>query len=173
MKITKDDFFSHIDTDDWIIVKDVDYAYKKYYNISKGDLLGYFKNKEAIDIFLLNLQFVGKKAFYYFLPNALSYIKNQSQYWQSVDVFEDFSNVEIDDSALSAFEMLPNFIETRFKFYKEVTGEQNVNAIKEFTEWTLHNIDKFDDEIFGNKIETKEEYSKLKKLLTKDLNEQQ
>jgi len=172
MKITKDDFFSNINTNDWIIVLDVNYAYKKYHDISKEDLSRFFKDKESVDLFLLNLQFVGEKAFYYFLPNVLNYIKNQSKYWHSADVFENFGNIEIDDSALSAFEALPNLIETRFKFCKEDTGGQNMNAIKEFTQWALHNIDKFDDEIFENKIETKEEYSRLEKLLSKELNRQ-
>jgi hypothetical protein len=151
---------------------DAEYAYKKYHKISKDNLFEYFKNKESVDLFLLNLQFVGGKAFYYYVPCALAYIKNQSKYWHSADVFENFDNIEIDDSALSAFEVLPNLIETRFKFCKKDTGGQNMNLIKEFTQWALHNIDKFDDGIFENKIETKEEYSRLEKLLSKESNRQ-
>jgi len=164
--LKKSDFFADC-PDDLISQLDKEYAYKKYYDIPKDEISKYLKENNATDIFLLDLEYVGSNAFYYFLPYILDYIKSQSRFWYDANTFDDYGNIEIDDSALSAFEILPSLIKSRLSLCSKNTENHNCEILREFTHWILHNIEKFDEEIFADKAETKNEYSELEKMLAK------
>ena len=158
----KSDFMPN--SPDHVSLLEVEYAFKKYSNLESKDLMNYFKKIESLDIFLLNIERIANKAFYYFLPKVFEYIESQSIYWYDSNVYHDYANNGIDDSAMSAFEIFPRIIHQRSSEHYGDLNDNQKNILITFVDWANHNIDKFDNDIFAKKSTTKKEYENLWKM---------
>ncbi len=160
-KLSHNAFYKSVDTEDLIIKMNIEYAYNKYHNIDISRIENYLEKTQNVDIVLLDLEFVGEEAFCTFLVPILHYLKSQSQYWN--EEFYNFDNNSIDDSALSAFEILPNIIESRFeKFGSRLSC---IKPLYEFVSWATENVENFnvDDIVDFEKI--KGDYNRLANVL--------
>jgi len=147
-KLSKEEFLLGSKISDLDTKMDVEYAYQKYHNIE--NIKDYLRENQNVDIVLLDLERVGGKAFCSFLIPIMDYIKDQSQYWNQK--FENFDNKDIDDSALSAFEILPSMIELRLnKFGSKLLCKK---SLYEFVSWAIENMGNFnvDDIVDFEKI---------------------
>ena len=147
-KIKNHNIFKRINDED---------RYRIYGNLNtRKKLFDYWKENQNVDITLLDLFGIDPIVFCYFLTNAFEYIRLQSRYWHRYDEYNDFSNKDIDDSAVSALEVIPDFIKG-FNFNDKCRKD-----IVNFSSWFLRNSKKFDKEIFANFDLLRKEFSEIK-----------
>jgi hypothetical protein len=165
--LKKNDFFEEgvVSSSEFNI--DSKYAFEKYGLLSPSNFLDYIKEDIPADIFLLDMEKVGNKAFYAFLKPLLKYIEAQSLYWHDASKYYNFGDKNIDDSALSAFEILPDIIIYRLD-NSVLPNKKDKDTLVSFIKAMLKQIDFFDEEIFASKKETEKSYHRLLEKLIKN-----
>ena len=124
---------------------DITYAINKYLGKNHKEIIEYIEI-HSIFWFLENISYIGLNAYFYYIIPLLSYIKNQSKYWD--DNYDNFDGRNIDDDAPLAYSILPREIGKKInEFPVEMKLYLNENIL-EFFEWAILNHDKFNKECF-------------------------
>lgn len=142
MKIpTKEDFYLNSSNSEM----DITYAINKYLGKNHKDIIQHIKT-HSVFWFLEHISYIGVNAYLYYIIPVLSYVKNQSKYWD--DDYDNFDGRPIDDEAPLAYDVLPKELTKKIQKYPVEMKKVIDNSILEFCLWAISNDDKFNKECF-------------------------
>jgi len=145
--------------------EDIDYAIDKYLGKNHNDIMQHFKNN-SVFWFLEHISHIGINAYIYYVIPILSYVKNQSSYWD--DDYDNFDGRDIDDEAPMAYGVLAREIGKKIDEYPYEMKKYINNNLLDFCQWAISNHDNFNKECFIRENIKKEYMDLIKKI--KDMN---